>query len=129
MILESLRRDMRVACRALWRAKVFSAAAVVTLALGIAGTAVMFTLIQGVLLRRLPVRDQERLIVAWKDLRSSGYTHYAFGDNGIDAVREASRLLEDAAGVDANGAGPEVISEAGASSYVKSALIAGGFFD
>src|SRR5215208_167599 len=117
MTLETLRRDIRLACRGLWRAKVFSAAAVGTLALGIAGTTVMFTLIEGVLLRRLPVRDQERLIVAWKDLRSSGYTHHPFGDVEIDAVREASQLLERAAGVDANGAGREMISEAGVSAY------------
>ena len=72
MILEGLRQDHQRAWRGLWRAKAFSVAAIFTLALGIAGTTVIFTLIQGVLLRPLPVRDQDRLIVAWKELRSSG---------------------------------------------------------
>ncbi len=129
MILENLQHDARLACRGLWRSKAFSGAAILTLGLGIAGTTVMFTLIQGVLLRPLPVREQERLIVAWKELRSSGFAHYPFGDAEIEAVGHASQLLEMVAGVDANGVGPEVISEDGVSSYVKGALVTGGFFE
>jgi putative ABC transport system permease protein len=128
MILENLQHDIRLAWRGLYRAKAFSGAAILTLGLGIAGTTVMFTLIQGVLLRPLPVREQAQLIVAWKELRSSGFAHYPFGDVEIEAVGEASQLLEMVAGVDANGVGPEVISEDGVSSYVKGALVTGGFF-
>ena len=128
MILENLQHDIRLAWRGLYRAKAFSGAAILTLGLGIAGTTVMFTLIQGVLLRPLPVREQAQLILAWKELRSSGFAHYPFGDVEIEAVGEASQLLEMVAGVDANGVGPEVISEDGVSSYVKGALVTGGFF-
>jgi hypothetical protein len=71
MTLEMLTQDVRVACRGLLRTKGFTGAAVLTLMTGIAGTTVMFALIEGVLLRRLPVRDQDRLIVAWKALRLS----------------------------------------------------------
>ncbi len=129
MILEGLQHDTRLAWRGLWRAKADSGAVILILGLGIAGTTVMFTLIQGVLLRPLPVREQNRLIVAWKELRSSGIAHYPFGNVEIETVGEASQLLETVAGVDANGVGPEVISEDGASSYVKGALVTGGFFD
>ena len=104
MTFESLRHDLHLAWRGLWRAKAFCGAAVCTLALGIAGTIVIFTLIQGVLLRPMPVRDQDRLIVAWKELRSSGYAHHPFGDAEIDAAGDASRLLESVAGVTSNGA-------------------------
>jgi len=51
--------------------KAFAGAAVLTLALGIAGTTVMSALIEGVLLRPLPVRDQGRLIVSWKEFPSA----------------------------------------------------------
>jgi putative ABC transport system permease protein len=128
MILDNLRHDFELTWRGLRRAKAFSAAAVLTLGLGIAGTTVMFTLIQGVLLRPLPVREQGRLIVAWKELRSSGLTHHPFGDTAIDAVGRGSQLLEQVAGVDANGVGHGVISD-GASGDVKAALVTGGFFD
>jgi putative ABC transport system permease protein len=128
MILDNLRHDFELTWRGLRRAKAFSAAAILTLGLGIAGTTVMFTLIQGVLLRPLPVREQDRLIVAWKELRSSGFTHHHFGDAAIDAVGRASQLLEHVAGVDANGVGHGVISD-GASGDVKAALVTGAFFE
>ena len=129
MILESLKQDHFLAWRGLWRAKAFSVAAIFTLALGIAGTTVIFTLIQGVLLRPLPVRDQDRLIVSWKELRSSGYDHYPFGDAEIEAAGEASRLLESVAGVTSNGAYRWVVVENGRSDYVMGALVTGGFFE
>jgi putative ABC transport system permease protein len=128
MRLQHIRCDIRLAWRGLSRAKAFSAAAILTMLLGIAGTTLIFSLIRGVLLRPLPVRDQARLIVAWKELRSSGFTHHPFGDTEIDAVGRASRLLEAVAGVDANGVGREVVTERGESSYVQSASVTGPFF-
>ncbi len=129
MILDSLYQDLRLACRGLFRAKTFTGAAVFVLALGIAGTTVMFALIQGVLLRPLPVREQDRLIVAWKEVRSSGFAHYPFGDTEIESVAEASQLLEKAAGVTRNGVGRSVVVDNGVSTYANIALVTGGFFD
>jgi putative ABC transport system permease protein len=128
-MLQTILQDVRLAWRGLRRARAFSAAAILTLGLGIAGTTVMFALIQGVLLRPLPVREQDRLLVAWKELRSSGFTHHPFGDAAIKAVGEASRLLVKVAGVDSNGVGREVLTENGTSSYVNGALVTGEFFD
>lgn len=127
MTLENLTQDLRLAWRGLLRVKAFTGAAVLTLALGIAGTTVMFALIQGVLLRPLPVHEQDRLLVAWKELRSS--THYPFGDVEIEAVAEASQLLERVAVVSSHGAWRGVAVENGVSSYVSVALVTGGFFD
>ena len=129
MILESLNQDLRLACRGLWKAKSFTGAAVLTLALGIAGTTVMFALIQGVLLRPLPVHEQDKLIVAWKEVRTSGSARYPFGNTEIESVSEASQLLENAAGVTRNGVGRSVVVDNGVSSYANVALVTGGFFD
>jgi putative ABC transport system permease protein len=129
MILGSLKQDLRLACRGLYRAKAFTVAAVLTLALGIAGTTMMFALIQGVLLRPLPVLEPDRLLVAWKEVRSSGSAHYPFGNTEIEAVAEASQLLDNAAGVARHGVGRSVVVENGISTYVNDALVTGGFFD
>ena len=129
MILETLKQDLRFACRGLWRARTFTGAAVLTLALGIAGTTVMFALVRGVLLRPLPVHDQDRLLIAWKQLPSSGSAHYPFGNTEIESVGKASRLLEQVAGVDRNGVGRSVVIDGGVSSYANVALVTGGFFD
>jgi hypothetical protein len=48
MLIEQGWQDLRLAWRGLARARGFTAAAVLTLAVGIAGTTGMFTLIQGV---------------------------------------------------------------------------------
>lgn len=129
MILDSLDQDLRFACRGLWRAKAFTGAAVLTLALGIAGTTVMFALIRGVLLRPLPVHEQDRLIVAWKEVRTSGSAQYPFGNTEIESVAEASQLLEKAAGVTRNGVARSVVVDNGVSSYANVARVTGGFFD
>jgi putative ABC transport system permease protein len=127
--LETLSQDVRYGCRVLWRAKAFTVAAVATLALGIAGTTVMFALIQGVLLRPLPVLDQDRLILAWREAHPAGSARYPFGNTEIEAVAEASQLLENAAGVARNGVARSVLTDGGVSSYTNVALVTGGFFD
>jgi putative ABC transport system permease protein len=129
MFAEQWLQDIRLAGRGLLRARGFTAAAVLTLAVGIAGTTVMFALIQGVLLRPLPIPEQDRVVLAWKDLQSTGSTHSHFGDVEIDAVRTASRLFERVSGVTSNGASPWLVFEDGASSYITGALVGGEFFD
>jgi predicted permease len=129
MSSDSLIQDLRFAARGLWRAKAFTGAAVLTLALGVAGTTAMFALIQGVLLRPLPVRQQDRLIVAWKEQRTSGSVRYPFGDTEIESFARASQLLEMAAGVTRNGVGRAVVTDGSMSSYANVGLVTGGFFD
>ena len=45
------------------------------LGLGIAAAATMYAVVNEVLLRPLPVRDQSRLVVAWGAFESSGFVH------------------------------------------------------
>src|SRR2546425_6079314 len=52
---------IRYALRQFWFSRVFTAAAVLTLALGIGGTTAIFTLIHSVMLRSLPVADPASL--------------------------------------------------------------------
>src|ERR1700730_5358639 len=53
--------ELRYALRQFWLARVFTATAVLTLALGLGGTTAIFTLIHAVTLRSLPVGDPSRL--------------------------------------------------------------------
>src|SRR6187402_1580609 len=59
--MRDLIRTVRYTLRQLRQAPVFTAAAVLTLALGIGGTTAIFTLIHAVMLRSLPVGDPARL--------------------------------------------------------------------
>ncbi len=53
--------EVRYALRQFWVARIFTATAVLTLALGIGGTTAIFTLIHAVMMRSLPVGDPSRL--------------------------------------------------------------------
>jgi putative ABC transport system permease protein len=59
--LETIWQDLRFGLRVLRRNRGFTAVAVLTLALGIGGTAVVFSLLDAVLLRPLPYPQAERL--------------------------------------------------------------------
>jgi predicted permease len=54
-------RDLVYACRSLGSARVFTATAILTLALGIGGTTAIFTLIHAVMIKSLPVGDPSAL--------------------------------------------------------------------
>src|ERR1700674_4316570 len=59
--MDNLFSNLRYAARQFRQSPVFTATAVLTLALGIGGTTAIFTLIHAVMLRSLPVTDPARL--------------------------------------------------------------------
>jgi predicted permease len=67
-VFESFCRDVRYAIRSLRKSRGFTAAAVLTLALGIGATTAIFSLLEAVLLKSLPVKNPEELVL----LRAGG---------------------------------------------------------
>jgi hypothetical protein len=61
-LLETIWRETLYALRAVCKNRAFTATAVLTLALGIAGNTAMFTVIRSVLLKPLPYGDPDRLV-------------------------------------------------------------------
>src|SRR5690242_3093429 len=58
-------RDIRLAARGLRRAPGFTGVVIAVLALGIGMASALFAIDYAILLRPLPVRDQDRLVVLW----------------------------------------------------------------
>jgi predicted permease len=61
--MRHLSRDFRYALRGLARSPLFTAVALLSIALGIGANTAIFTLVDEVLLRRLPVRDPDQLVL------------------------------------------------------------------
>jgi putative ABC transport system permease protein len=63
--LRNLKRDFRLGFRLLLRSRAFSAAAILTIGLGIAANAVIFSVVYATFLAPLPYRDAGGLVMVW----------------------------------------------------------------
>src|SRR5690242_12677036 len=64
--MTNLVSDVRFALRAMRRSPLFAAVAILSLALGIGANTAIFTLMDQIMLRLLPVKDPERLVMLYQ---------------------------------------------------------------
>lgn len=102
--------------------------AVFMLALGIGATTAAVNVAASVLLTRLPVEEESRLLLVSKRL-PAGSTLIPYSTAEIAAWGEASRTLERVAGVQYDGAWPYPAEFGDRASTVMGALVSGSFFD
>ena len=92
-VLEQFGQDLRYGVRALLRNPGFSIAAVTTLALGIGLTTAIFTIIYGMLLRPLALKDPDTLMML-HSLRGDGQTGTALSPPNFMSVKEGADKRE-----------------------------------
>jgi putative ABC transport system permease protein len=124
---EGWMQDVRFALRQFSRAPGFLVVAVTTLALGIAATTSIFSVVRGVLLRPLPYPEPERIVQLWQLNNASSGAHTQFSDANFDDVRDRSRSFAALAEESATG----TISVSGMAEPVrtKGAVVSKDFFD
>src|SRR5689334_2205885 len=97
--MDSIIRDFRFAFRGLLKHPGFTAIAVIILALGIAATTAIFSVVNGVLLRPMPYAEPERLLVINEvNPRQSPEPFELSYLNWLD-LRQQSKSFEDIAGL------------------------------
>jgi putative ABC transport system permease protein len=93
-------RDLVVAARVLCKSPVFALTAVLTVALGVGASTAIFSVTNAVLLRPLPYRDPDRLVVACTDMRKRNVRDFPFSNANFIDLREGTKsAFEDLAGV------------------------------
>ncbi|HEY4129483.1 MAG TPA: ABC transporter permease [Gemmatimonadaceae bacterium] len=91
-------QDVRLALRGFRRTPGFFITAVIILGLGIGMSVAMFTVFRTVLVQRLPVVDQDRLVVMWT-YGSDPKVDVSGGTHAVALVRQDSRTMRDIAAV------------------------------
>ncbi len=74
--LEGIWRDLRYGARTLLRSPGFSLTAIVVMSLGIGATTSLFTIVRSVLLRPLPFRDPDKLVMLYERFRQQPESPY-----------------------------------------------------
>jgi predicted permease len=144
--IEDFVEDARYGSRTLRKNLGFAAVAVLTLALGIGANTAIFSLIDNVLLRPLPVRDPDSLVVLkWRG--HSGPSYHGYSDFGFchidqaeteragcsfsypffDQLRSRTNVFSSVTAFAGNAGGH--LSGNGAKSKVSNALVSGEFFE
>ena len=120
--------DIRQGIRSLQRHRVLALTATVTLGLGIGAALTMAGIVDRVLLRPHPVRDQDRVVVAWGVFESSRFGHVPFSAPILTAIAERTRVFEQVAGVDYNGSWPAIARIDDRTTTVRLSSVGGDFF-
>ncbi|HEX3702386.1 MAG TPA: ABC transporter permease [Vicinamibacterales bacterium] len=93
-------RDLTFAARALRRSPVFALTAALTIALGIGASTAIFSVANAVLLRPLPYKDPQQLVVLYADLRARNDTGMPISSENYTDLRNGSKgAFEDMAAV------------------------------
>ena len=121
--MESLLQDLRHAVRSLRKTPAFTAAAIVTLALGLGVNIAVFSLMNAALLESLPARHANRLVQVYSTTGQGG-DHFDFSYPLYVDFRDATRTLEGlaaysamAVGASGDNASDRVVAELVSTNY------------
>ena len=124
--MESLLQDFRFAVRILLRKPVFAAIAVASLTLGIGASTAIFTLVNELFLRPLPIEDPERVMAVFTADQRAGAQNPLSHLNWRD-LREQNEAFSEVAGYDFVGAS---IAAGSADPTLQPALlVSGNYFE
>ena len=134
--LEVLAQDVRYALRQLRNSPGFTLTAILTLALGIGANTAIFTLVQGILLRSLPVTDPSRLYRVGDKDDCCYYDTFQNDDGDFDLfsydlylhLKQSAPEFEQLAAVEAGGSGFSVRYGAAPAKPMRTEYVSGNYF-
>ncbi|MBT8489177.1 MAG: ABC transporter permease [Gemmatimonadetes bacterium] len=121
-------RELCHAIRRLRRRPLRGGALGVTLAVGIGAATAAFAAFDSVILQRLPVADEDRLVVVWQQIPERGSLPIPFRASAFDAAARGAASLTGVAGISAWGALPVPVGEGDEGFSLHQARTVGDFF-
>jgi predicted permease len=91
--IDRLLQDFRYAFRQVARNPLFAATVISTIALGIGATVGIFSIVHSVLLRPLPYKNPDRLVVAYGDMRKRNATDLPFSSPDFLDLRNGAKSM------------------------------------
>jgi len=125
-LVDRLRTDVAFAWRLIVRRPIFTVVAVLTLALGVGANTAIFSAVNGVLLRPLPLGRPDRLVMVWESNVGQGWTRGPVAPASIHDWREQVTSIRD---MTAYGPGVATVAGDGLPEVVTAAFVMGNFFD
>src|SRR5215470_5093218 len=101
--METLWKDIRYSLRVLSDRPMVTVMATLSLALGIGANSAIFSVINAVLLRPLPYREPERLVMVWEQHPKSGRDRVRVAPNNFLEWQRNNHVFEEIAAVFALG--------------------------
>jgi len=126
--MDTLISDLTFALRVLRRNATFATSVVVTLAVGIGAAAAVFGVVNGVLLSRLPIREQGRVVVLRKEQLVGNETLVPFSVRDLRSYATQTRTLQAVAGAQYDGAWPATMRDGDRVLSPNTAVVSGNFF-
>jgi putative ABC transport system permease protein len=122
--------DLAFGVRLLRASPGFAAITMTTLALAIGATTAVFSVVDGVLLKRLPVADQGRLLVVWTAKPDRGFSHWPLSYPSYVGMRERLRTVSGVAAHPYFGTLPTVLRlDDGSAMTIQRTPVTGEWFD
>ena len=125
--LSDMVRDARFALRTLKHNPVLTAAAVLTLALGVGANTAIFSTLHAVVLRPLPFRESDRLVMLYETNPERGWTQAEAAPANYFDWREQVDAFEDIAAYP-SWPGTTVLSHNGEAQVLSTMTVTGNFF-
>src|SRR5262245_16061702 len=93
--MANLWQDLRFGVRMLARHPGLAVTAILTLALGIGGNTAIFSVVDAMLIHRLPFRDSDRLVTVWTTAPLLGYSQAPFSYGNLVDVAEENEVFDE----------------------------------
>ena len=95
--MQNLLQDIRYALRLMMKNPGFTTIAIIALALGIGANTAIFSVVNEVLLRELPYREPDRLVMVWEHNRPRSRTMNSISPANFIDWKEQNTVFEDMA--------------------------------